>query len=132
MNIFSRLRKKETAKEVVQKPAVSSDTHAPAIVTEKTKKGNAWRVLLRPLISEKATHGSAQHQYTFIVEKDVTKIDVRRAIEETYGVHPRKVTTGWIRGKTVRSGRSQGRTKTMKKAMVMLPHDKKIQVYEGV
>lgn len=124
---FSRTKKAP----VIDAPAIPAV--APTAVATK-KKGDtiAWKVIVQPLVSEKASSLAAMHQYVFVVHQRATKTDVRRAIKEAYGVAPLRVHMIRVRGKAVRFGRAQGVTKAWKKAIVTLPKDKKIQVYEGV
>ena len=131
MSIFSRFKKKEseTAVPAVAVPAIAEQ---PAVVRRLAKQTIAWRILLRPLVSEKAAHAGMQNQYVFVVANTATKIDIRRAVHDAYGIRPTRVNIVRVRGKHVRYGRSQGTTKAWKKAMVTLPAGKKIQVYEGV
>ncbi|OGL74254.1 50S ribosomal protein L23 [Candidatus Uhrbacteria bacterium RIFCSPHIGHO2_12_FULL_57_11] len=102
--------------------------HQPA--SEDT--GQAYRVLLRPLVTEKGARLGESGQYVFIVARDATRIAVARAVEKVYGVRPLKVNIARVRGKQIRFGRTRGRQKDWKKALVILPPGKKIRVYEGV
>ncbi len=134
MSIFSRFKKKESE---VKAPAVSAVAvpaiaESVAVATGKAKPTIAWRILLRPLVSEKAAQAGARNQYVFVVGNTATKIDVRRAIHDAYGITPTRVNIIRVRGKQIRYGRSHGTTKAWKKAVVTLPAGKKIQVYEGV
>ncbi|MBI4281551.1 50S ribosomal protein L23 [Candidatus Uhrbacteria bacterium] len=119
-------------KQAVAVPAIPA-VAAPAVShTGKKKTNTAWRILSRPLISEKAAQMGKHNQYVFVVALSATKSDVRRAVEETYGVRPEKVNMVRVGGKDIRYGRSTGTTKAWKKAMVTLPKEKTIQIYEGV
>ena len=42
--------------------------------------------LIQPVVSEKATELSAKLKYAFWVNRHATKIDVKRAIKDAYGV----------------------------------------------
>lgn len=99
---------------------------------EKKKTQDAYRILLRPLISEKAAHFSGMGQYAFIVKKDVNKIQIKQAVEAVYDVHVHGVNTSVVRGKIVRSGRHQGKRGDWKKAIVTLSKGEKIDLYSGV
>ena len=46
----------------------------------------AQDIIIRPIITEKTMAGNSQKKYTFEVSKDSTKIDVKRAVEELFGV----------------------------------------------
>ncbi|MFH0828604.1 MAG: 50S ribosomal protein L23 [Candidatus Kerfeldbacteria bacterium] len=86
----------------------------------KGATGNAYRILHHTHVSEKATAASAQNQYTFVVAADANKVEVKQAIQALYGVRPFKVNILNYRGKNIRYGRTQGRTKDWKKAIVTL------------
>lgn len=92
----------------------------------------AYRVLVRPLVTEKSSIGAGSGKYTFEVAVDANKIEVAKAIEEVYGVKPESVNVINMGGKTVRRGRLSGRRKDWRKAVVTLPAGKSIDVYEGV
>lgn len=94
--------------------------------------GTAYRVLIRPLVTEKGTRLADSGQYVFMVATNATRIAVARAVEKVYGVRPARVNIVRVSGKQVRFGRTVGRQKDWKKAFVTLPPGKKIRVYEGV
>ena len=79
-------------------------------------------IIKRPLHTEKSVDDiRANNQYHFEVARQATKHHVRRAIEELFpGVRVRSVNMMWVRGKTRRSGRIQGKTADWKKAIVKL------------
>jgi large subunit ribosomal protein L23 len=104
---------------------------------EKSKKqtrtyGNAHKILVKPLITEKAANLGAENKYVFAVYINANKIEIAKAVEEVYGIKPVSVNIINIQGKTVRYGRKTGRRKDWKKAIVMLPKGKTINIYEGV
>jgi len=94
--------------------------------------GESQGVFIRPLITEKAAVLNQFNQYVFEVSGRVNKIEIARAFESRYGVKPLKVRIINHDGKFVRFGRSTGRTKNWKKAIIVLPAGKTIQVHEGV
>lgn len=96
------------------------------------KTGRAYKVLLRPLVTEKATELGIFNQYVFEVSLGANKIEVARAIHDVYGVKPLKVRMIPVRGKSRRYGRVTGRTKAWKKTIITLKRGEKIEVYEGV
>ena len=103
------------------------------VVKKSNKKaGEAYRFLLRPIISEKATVGAADGKYTFEVSMDANKVAIKKAVQEVYGVEPADVNIMNKRGKTVRFGRKHGRTKNIKKAVVTLRKGDSIKLYEGI
>lgn len=93
----------------------------------------AQDIILRPVITEKTMDGNAQKKYTFEVAKDATKIDVKKAVEEIFGVKVQKVNTLHVRGQLRRQGRYQGYTRSWKKAVVTLTEDSKtIEFFESM
>ncbi|MFA6550928.1 MAG: 50S ribosomal protein L23 [Patescibacteria group bacterium] len=92
----------------------------------------AYRVLVRPLVTEKAAKLGTQNKYGFVVANSANKIMVARAIEYVYGIKPIRVNIIKMEGKTVRSRRGNGKRKDWKKAIVTLPTGKNINIYEGV
>jgi large subunit ribosomal protein L23 len=93
---------------------------------------SAYRVLLRPLVTEKGSHLGIENKYLFEVGYNANKIEIAKAIEDVYGVKPTKVNIIKLAGKIVRRGRYEGRRKNWKKAIVTLPEGKTIQIYEGI
>ncbi|MDO8669150.1 MAG: 50S ribosomal protein L23 [Candidatus Buchananbacteria bacterium] len=89
-------------------------------------------ILIRPLITEKATNLGQSNKYVFEVSNQANKIQVAQAIEAKYGVKPVKVNVLNNLGKIVRHGRNTGKTKDWKKAIVTLPEGKNIKIHEGV
>jgi len=149
MALFNRKRKKkeeekkepakiEPAKKAA--PVSMKDLYgeAPAAgETTKTKiqKGvasRAYRILIKPLVTEKASVLGTENKYAFAVAIDANKIEIAKAVKEIYGIKPTAVNVIRMDGKLTRTGRSKGQRKDWKKAIVTLPQGKAIQVYEGV
>lgn len=80
-----------------------------------------FKVLLAPHISEKATMVADQgNQFVFKVAKDASKPEIRKAVEELWGVKVKSVSTAVVKGKNKRFGRSMGKRSDWKKAYVSL------------
>ena len=93
----------------------------------------AHDIIIRPIITEKSMMGIAEKKYTFEVAKTATKIDIANAVEEAFKVKVAKVNTVSVRGKLKRQGRTQGYTKSWKKAVVTLTEDSKsIEFFQGM
>lgn len=99
---------------------------------KKKQAGRAYRVLIKPLITEKAAILNTDSKYVFSVATDANKIEIANAVEEVYGVKPIAVNIIKVSGKKVRYGRTFGKRKDWKKAIVALPKGKSINIYEGV
>ena len=69
----------------------------------------------------------------FVVDPTATKIDVRHAVEQAFGVKVTKVNTLTRKGKTKRNRRTNriGRTSDTKRAIVTLATGNKIDLFEG-
>jgi large subunit ribosomal protein L23 len=117
---------KEAVKPVKAEKAEKAAS-APAPTKEAT--GEAYRILQRPVVTEKSARVTGQ--YTFEVPITATKIDVRNAVLHTYGIQPVNVNVVRLRGKVIRYGRTYGRTKNRKKAIVTLPAGKTIDVFSA-
>ena len=90
-------------------------------------------IIVRPIITEKSMIGATEKKYTFEVAKTAGKIEIARAVEEIFKVKVAKVNTVSVRGKYRRQGRSEGYTRSWKKAIVTLTADsKKIEFFEGM
>lgn len=75
---------------------------------------------LVPLVSEKASRLAQAGQYTFVVSPNLTKIQLKQAIESQYKVRVVGVNSVRLPRKTVRRGRSSGTTKIRKHLVVRL------------
>lgn len=98
---------------------------------------NAYKIILRPLITEKNTRLNEQGKYAFEVAMDTNKIEIKKAIEEIFGVQVQDVnivnSRGKLKKRRTRQGVVQGYTKDRKKAIVTLtPDSKPIEIFEGV
>lgn len=90
-------------------------------------------VLHRPIVSEKSYALMERRVYVFEVDGDATKIDVRHAVEQAFGVHVAKVNTLRRRGKSHRNRRTGqiGRDPNTKRAIVTLAPNNKIDLFES-
>jgi len=94
---------------------------------------DAMSVLIRPVVSEKTYGLMDQGVYVFVVDKDATKIDVRHAVEQAFGVRVAKVNTLVRKGKATRNRRTNtiGHRPDTKRAMVTLVAGDKIDLFES-
>ena len=89
-----------------------------------------YQVVIRPLITEKATHLSERHNaYTFEVNPLVTKTEIKAAVETLFNVKVLDVRTQNRRGKLRRHRLKMGRMRNWKKAIVALHEDYRIDFY---
>jgi len=89
-----------------------------------------YQVVIRPLITEKATHLSERHNaYTFEVNPLVTKTEIKAAVEALFNVKVLNVRTQNRRGKMRRYRLKLGRMRNWKKAIVTLHEEFRIDFY---
>ncbi len=95
--------------------------------------GKAYRILKRPLITEKSTLEKEQfNNLHFEVDRRANKIEIKRAVEEIFKVDVVKVRTATVKGKTKRVGRFLTRTSDWKKAVVTIKPGQRVEFFEGV
>ena len=86
-------------------------------------------VIVKPIVTEKSNDNVQSGKYTFKVNKKATKVDIKRACEKLFGVKVLNVNTSIVKGKTVRRGRSVGKTSDWKKAIVTIDTNPEEQSY---
>ena len=94
-------------------------------------------ILVRPLITEKMTSiQEKQGKFGFIVDVNANKIEIKKAIESTYGVNVEKVNTlrydGKAKSRYTKAGVLSGRTNSYKKAIVKLAVGETIDFYSNI
>ena len=93
---------------------------------------NSYDIIRRPIISERSMtpvfdrEGNEIKRYTFEVPVSANKIEIKKAVEEVFGVKVAKVNTMHVLGKVKRMGKFMGRRPSYKKAIVTLAKDSKI------
>ena len=95
---------------------------------------NSYDIIIRPIITERAMSAVADKKYVFEVAKDAGKIEIKKAVEEIFGVKVASVNTINVSGKSKRLGAGRlGTTRSWKKAYVQLTADSKtIEMFEGM
>ncbi len=96
------------------------------------KSLHPYQVILRPLITEKATILASEGKYAFEVDRRANKNQVRVAVQIAFEVTVVKVNTMNVRGKTRKVGNRTIRKSGWKKAIVTLEEGDTIQLFEGV
>jgi len=90
-------------------------------------------ILKRPLITEKSTlEKEKSNQLVFEVAKNANKVEIRRAVEQLFGVKVTGVRTIRMKGKVKRLGRTLGKRRDWKKAIVALAEGEHVEFFEGV
>ena len=91
-----------------------------------------YDIIRSPIVTEKSTAASSAGCVTFRVPLDATKSEVRKAVEEIFGVTVGFVNTSVLKGKTKRFRGRLGRRSDVKKAFVKLADGCSIDTAAGV
>ena len=95
-----------------------------------------YQVILRPHITEKSTMLREKNKYSFVVSRDATKIDIRRAAEELFEIQGSiiHVRTMQVMGK-VKGGMNRyqrGRRPHWKKAVITVKEGTSIPIFDSI
>ena len=93
---------------------------------------DAMSVLIRPVVSEKSYALMDEKVYVFIVDPKATKVEVRLAVEQAFGVRVSKVNTSTARARRPRNRRTnvRGKRPDTKRAIVTLHPDDSIDLFD--
>ncbi|MBR6523787.1 MAG: 50S ribosomal protein L23 [Clostridia bacterium] len=93
----------------------------------------AHDIIKRPVVTEQSMMQMQEKKYTFEVDKRANKIQIRKAVEEIFGVKVKSVNTINVSGKFKRMGRNEGKRADWKKAIVTLTENSKtIEFFDGM
>jgi large subunit ribosomal protein L23 len=96
-------------------------------------KMTSYDIIRKPVITEKSMAAMAERKYTFIVDIHANKVQIKKAVEEVFGVKVEDVKTLRNLGKTKRVGVHIGKRADFKKAVITLAADSKtIEFFEGM
>lgn len=89
-------------------------------------------LLLRPIITEKAMKDVANNRFTFAFAKTANKSQILEIISKTFNVKPLNIKTIMVKGKSKISRKTRETTKldNWKKAIIQLPKDQKIDLFD--
>jgi len=94
-------------------------------------------ILIKPIITEKATEDSElNNRYAFLVNRLANKIQIKEAVEATYGVSVDKVRTmnikPTVKTKYTKTGMVSGTTDSLKKAIIQVADGDTIDLYSNL
>ncbi|MDG2342397.1 MAG: 50S ribosomal protein L23 [Cytophagales bacterium] len=93
-------------------------------------------ILIKPILTEKATSSNDKGKFSFIVDTKANKVQVKKAIEKTYDVNVVSVNTINVLGKSTskftKTGIVSGRKPSYKKAIVQLKEGEFIDFYSQI
>jgi len=116
--VVSAKAEEKTTDMTTEKPAVAK--------VAPPKDSTAYRVLVRPIVSEKTARLEKDRQYSFVVSAEANKVEIKKAVEKHYRVHVTKVNIINSFGKSVRSGRTLGKRSDWRKAYVTVKEGESI------
>jgi large subunit ribosomal protein L23 len=93
-------------------------------------------ILIKPILTEKALKmQESDHRYSFVVDREANKIEIKQAVVKKFQVRVEEVRTIFVKGKTkrqnTRRGVTFGQRSNWKKAIVTLHKEDKIDFFEG-
>jgi large subunit ribosomal protein L23 len=97
----------------------------------RRKAVQLFEVIKRPLVTEKNTTLQGQGKYSFEVDSDANKMQVKQAVEKAFKVTVVAVNVMTVRGRERRVGRRKVLAGTWKKAVVSLKPGDKIQILKA-
>ena len=91
-------------------------------------------VILRPVVTEKSMADMSEKKYTFLVNPEANKSQIKEAVEKVFeGAKVKAVNTMNLEGKKKRRGMVIGKTAKKKKAIVTLTADsKEIEIFSAL
>jgi large subunit ribosomal protein L23 len=146
MAIFDILKKKKPVPEKKEKAAVKKSeprpkaekkekikTESPEAKVENVRLpkvifGRTYKTLKTPHVSEKVGDLAENNQYVFRVFPATNKIEIKRAVEESYGVKVVSIRIVNVPEKKRRLGKIQGKKPGYKKAIIKIAKGQKIEV----
>ncbi|HJN62060.1 MAG TPA: 50S ribosomal protein L23 [Candidatus Parcubacteria bacterium] len=125
-------KKKEVKVKAEKKPKAldkkKSDKVKKTSVSKERAPGFAYRILKQPHITEKATDLAGKNKYVFRVWPNANKIEIKRAVQNLYGVGVLNVRIVNIPPKKRKLGKIEGQRKGYKKAIVKVKEGQKIEL----
>src|SRR5665647_2442730 len=88
-------------------------------------------IILAPVVTEKSTTVSVEGKYTFKVNPNATKIEIKNAVEKLFNVKVLRVNTMNLFGKNKKVGVHAGKTSDWKKAIVQIDLNPQSSTYLG-
>ncbi|WP_268123467.1 50S ribosomal protein L23 [Roseivirga pacifica] len=93
-------------------------------------------ILKKPLVTEKVSALNEKGKYGFVVDVNANKVEIKKAVEDMYGVTVEDVNTMKYQGKAksryTKSRIVSGRTNSFKKAIVTVAEGEVIDFYSGI
>lgn len=91
---------------------------------------NSYEVIVRPIITEKATQLSEKGQYIFEIARNANRSEVKVAFETIFGKKVVSVNIIHVRKKEKKVGKYSGLTPAVKKAYIRLAEGETLDIFE--
>ena len=88
-------------------------------------------IVIRPVVSEKSYGALERNSYTFLVEPQANKTEIKEAIQQIWSVRVLSVNTMNRKGKVKRTRVGSGRRPDQKRAVVTLAQGDAIEIFEA-
>ncbi|MCK4871499.1 MAG: 50S ribosomal protein L23 [Phycisphaerales bacterium] len=88
----------------------------------------AITIIRKPIVTEKSTYEAELNRYAFEVDRRATKTDIKRAIQELYGVRVMGVSTQNTPGATKKTRHGWVKPRVVKKAIVKIHPEDSIEL----
>jgi len=125
-SVEKRIEQEE--EKVPAKKKTGKGSERKSVLEQKRISRTAYRVLGPAHVTEKATILTENGQYVFKVSSNSNKKEIKRVVEELYGVDVVSVRVITIKGRKRRLGKIKGWTKGYRKAIVRIKKGQKIEI----
>ena len=88
----------------------------------------SYDVIIKPVVTEKATLGNEKGEISFFVDKNASKDEIKYAIEKIFEVKVSKINTLISKGKSKVFKGTKGKRKDTKKAIIKLKDGQSIDI----
>ncbi len=128
MALFGKKKEPSFAKAAEGKNDKEAEKKEAKVGLPQGKDPALYRIIEKPVVTEKAVTLSGSNKYVFKVWQKTNKIEVRKAIEKLYGVKVKDVRVINTVGKSRQVGRFEGWKPGFKKAIVTLEKGQTIEI----
>lgn len=127
-DVFKKKKEKKPEKKKVIKAIPKKVAEPKLPKKEKKVLGLAWKVLKAPHVTEKASDLAGKNQYVFKIWPRSNRKEVKRAVEDVFGVDVISVRIINVPKKSRRIGKTKGERSGYKKAIVRVAEGQKIEI----
>jgi large subunit ribosomal protein L23 len=89
-------------------------------------------IIIKPVLTERSMNLQADNKYTFIVDRQANKTEIKNAVEKIFSVDVTGVNTMNVKGKPKRLGKYLGKTAAKKKAIVAVKNGQSIKLFDNL